>query len=147
VATAAELPAIGNEGDAYVVASTGDLYVWDGDEWINTGPVVGPVGPQGETGPAGPQGPAGPVGPAGPSVSVAYRAAPFSLEAEDAELFTVQCAAGEKAMSGGFTYTSDALVLSSDTAPTGAGDGWQLFLVNLSETLAVSGTLHVVCLS
>ena len=147
VATAADLPAGAAEGDAYIVTATGHLHVWDGAAWIDTGLVRGPAGPQGDTGLAGQQGPPGPVGPAGPSVSVAVSTAPFSLAAGAADLFTVPCAAGEKAVSGGFTYVSDALVLSSDTVPTADGAGWQLFLINFDETLAVSGTVQVVCLA
>lgn len=70
----------GQLGDAYLVL--GDLYVWDNldFEWINLGPLVGPVGPSGQPGNAGPEGPtgatgatgdpggpAGPIGPAGPT--------------------------------------------------------------------------------
>lgn len=46
-------------GDAYIVA--GDLYVWNGAEFVDVGPI------QGDTGPAGPQGVAGPAGPTGPA--------------------------------------------------------------------------------
>jgi hypothetical protein len=59
-------------GDLYVVAdpvpagtpagiAAGDGVVWNGDEWVSTGPIRGPAG---ETGPEGPEGPQGP----GPSV-------------------------------------------------------------------------------
>jgi hypothetical protein len=45
--------AIGNVGDAYVIAD--ELYIWDDEniEWDNVGPFVGP---QGITGPTGPRG-------------------------------------------------------------------------------------------
>ena len=46
-------------GDAYLV--DGDLYIWNGSEFIDAGPI------QGDTGPAGPQGVAGPTGPTGPA--------------------------------------------------------------------------------
>ena len=64
-----ELPLSGSIGDAYLIA--GDLYVWDGNSWINVGTIQGPTGPQGdqgfigETGPTGPQGDTGPQGPQG----------------------------------------------------------------------------------
>ncbi|MBA3243639.1 MAG: hypothetical protein H0T61_00480 [Actinobacteria bacterium] len=117
---------------------------------------TGPAGPKGDAGPGGPAGAegskgdtgdTGPQGPAGPSMSVVVRTAPFSLVADDAELFTVQCEAGEKAISGGFTYLSNALVLASDTVPTENGEGWELFLVNLSDTIDASGTVQAVCLA
>jgi hypothetical protein len=58
----------GNEvGDGYLDQSNGDLWVWDGTQWINVGPVRGPAGPTGAAGPTGPQGPAGPQGDPGPT--------------------------------------------------------------------------------
>jgi Collagen triple helix repeat (20 copies) len=147
-----ELPDSAEVGDAYLIA--GDLHVWDGSAWADAGPVRGPEGPKGDkgdtgnTGPQGPKGPAGPSGPASTAASlVSVRTAPFSLEAGGDGVFTVTCAAGEKALSGGFTYLSDALVISSDSVPTDAGTGWELYLVNLSDDEAVSGTLRAVCLA
>jgi hypothetical protein len=71
VATVGDLPATGNSlNDAYIVSSTGNLYVWNGSIWVNAGPIVGPTGPQGNLGPTGPQGITGPqstvLGPTGP---------------------------------------------------------------------------------
>ena len=85
VASPAVLPSTGNyPGDAWIAASNGHLYVWNGGTWIDagtfqgpqgpagpTGPTgatgaTGPQGPQGETGPTGPQGPMGATGPQGP---------------------------------------------------------------------------------
>jgi hypothetical protein len=55
----------GNIGDAYLI--TGDLWVWSGVQWINTGNIQGPLGPTGSTGAAsqvtGPTGSTGPTGP------------------------------------------------------------------------------------
>jgi hypothetical protein len=60
-----ELPLGSDPGDAYAI--DGDLYVWNGAEWVNTGPIQGPPGEQGEPGPPGPEGPASTVpGPPGP---------------------------------------------------------------------------------
>lgn len=79
-ATYAELIAAyptGSTGDAYLIA--GDLWVWSGTQWLNTGNILGPTGPTGPTGAAsqvtGPTGPTGPVstepstvtGPTGPT--------------------------------------------------------------------------------
>jgi hypothetical protein len=75
VDTAGDLPPTGNtDGDAWIVADTGHMWVWDGDSWVDAGAIVGPpgppgpqgvTGPQGLTGAQGPPGPAGPIGPTG----------------------------------------------------------------------------------
>lgn len=66
----------GSIGDAYLIG--GDLWVWSGTQWLNTGNILGPTGPTGPvstqpslvTGPTGPTGPqstvTGPTGPTGP---------------------------------------------------------------------------------
>lgn len=62
-----------NSGDMWIVGDTvppgappdaepGDGIVWTGSEWVNVGPIRGPVGPQGIQGPAGVDGPQGPAG-------------------------------------------------------------------------------------
>ena len=58
VAAPADLPMPygGNIGDAYIVDSNGDLYVWNGTTWINVGQIVGPTGATGYTGATGPTG-------------------------------------------------------------------------------------------
>ena len=72
VPSVSALPPTGNaNGDAYTVTSTGDLYIWDGTQWVNNGHIQGPQGipgeqgPQGSTGPQGPQGQTGAQGPQG----------------------------------------------------------------------------------
>ena len=75
---------------------------------------------------------------------VSTKTAAFSLNADGEGAFTVPCGAGEKALSGGFE--TNASVLSFDTRPTGDGSGWQIYLVNLSETTGASGTVYAVCL-
>lgn len=44
------------EGDAYAVgtAESNVIYVWDGNAWVNLGPLSGPEGQKGDIGPAGP---------------------------------------------------------------------------------------------
>lgn len=67
-ATPAELPDTGEPGDAYVVAATGNLWVWDAaaSAYADTGAQVkGPKGDQGEQGIQGPKGEAGEQGPKG----------------------------------------------------------------------------------
>ena len=46
-------------GDFYVVSSTGDGYVWDGTNWVNTGQIQGPAGFTGSQGIIGFTGSAG----------------------------------------------------------------------------------------
>jgi hypothetical protein len=77
---------------------------------------------------------------------VSVKTASFSLAASAGSMFSAPCASGEKALSGGFGYDSSALVLSSDSLPTGDGSGWQMYLFNVSSTSAVSGTVYAVCL-
>jgi len=50
VATVGDLPASATVNDAYVVDSTGGLYVWDGSAWNALGLVQGPTGPTGSVG-------------------------------------------------------------------------------------------------
>jgi hypothetical protein len=76
VATVGNLPASGNQNDAYIVQADGDLYVWDvvTDDWDNVGDIVGPqgdTGPAGATGPTGATGATGPTGPAGAASATA----------------------------------------------------------------------------
>lgn len=40
-------PYTGNVGDGYIIG--GDLYVWDGDTWVNCGQIQGPPGADGDT--------------------------------------------------------------------------------------------------
>lgn len=57
VPTVGDLPSTGNtQGDIYIVAATGDGYVWNGTSWQNTGPIQGPKGDKGDTGDTGPAG-------------------------------------------------------------------------------------------
>lgn len=72
VANCAALPTTGNtNGDLWILDSddascsysanseAGDGFVWDGNTWLNIGPIRGPQGIQGATGPQGDQGAAG----------------------------------------------------------------------------------------
>jgi hypothetical protein len=69
VADFASLPTGPTADDAYLTLDTGDVYFWDGAEWDDLGPILGPTGPTGATGPTGPTGAAsnvtGPTGPEG----------------------------------------------------------------------------------
>lgn len=66
----ADLPAVGQPGDAYLI--DGDMYVWSETSaaWANVGSIQGPQGPQGakgDTGERGPQGDQGEQGIQGPT--------------------------------------------------------------------------------
>lgn len=51
VGSVSELPASGSPGDAYLIGV--NIHIWDGDGWLDGGPIQGPqgeIGPQGEVG-------------------------------------------------------------------------------------------------
>jgi hypothetical protein len=66
-----------------------------------------------------------------------------SGQAGDAQDVTANCGVGQKAVSGGFD--SNGSVFNLDTRPTGADDGWTIFLVN-SDNTPRSGTVYATCL-
>jgi hypothetical protein len=72
VAAQANLPASGNtNGDGWITANDGHLWVWSATAFVDVGlvrgpqGVAGPAGPTGATGPTGPQGTTGPTGATG----------------------------------------------------------------------------------
>ena len=84
----------------------------------------------------------------GPSTSaaplVSSTATPFALAPSEEKEFIVQCPAGRKAVSGG--YTTANLVLGLDTRPSADGAGWAVYLVNLSDSQPAAGAVQAVCL-
>ena len=70
--------------------------------------------------------------------------APFALIPGEEKDFSAQCPAGAKAVSGGFT--SPNAVISADSRPSGDGNGWTLYLINLSASGSASGSVQVLCL-
>ena len=56
----ADLPLSAGKNDAYLI--DGEMWVFDGTNWNNTGKIQGPQGPQGPVGPQGPKGDPGPQG-------------------------------------------------------------------------------------
>ena len=50
VATVANLPNPSTQGYAYLVTATGDLHIYSGTAWINSGPIKGPKGDEGDPG-------------------------------------------------------------------------------------------------
>jgi hypothetical protein len=105
VETEEDLPESGNQNDAYIVQSNGDLYVWDLTQWDNVGQIVGPQGPTGPTGAAstvtGPTGPTGDTGATGPTGAASTVTGPTG-------------AAGETGPTGA----------AGETGPTGAAALW-----------------------
>jgi hypothetical protein len=155
VATAAELPATGNDGDAYIALDTGHLHVWDGDEWIDTGLVQGPAGPQGETGPQGvpgPEGPAGPTGPAGADGADGGLAgyeivtgSPVAVGGLEVATAAANCPAEKLAIGGGVSVTDPALAgLMVESRPLALGGGWSVSVYNDTED-PTSITPYAVC--
>ena len=104
----------------------------------------GPAGQKGDTGATGARGPAGPAGTAAVSVHTAPVSLAIGGAAGEKGLFTVNCGAGQKAISGG--YDADGTVLALMTHPTAADDGWQIYLDNADDSAAHTGTVYVVCL-
>ena len=50
VPTVANLPTPSTQGHAYLVTATGDLHIYSGTAWINSGPIQGPKGDEGDPG-------------------------------------------------------------------------------------------------
>lgn len=75
VATEQDLPTDGTSdgstllvaGEAYIVQSSGNLFVWNGSEFTDVGKITGETGPIGYTGSQGDQGPIGYTGSSGGS--------------------------------------------------------------------------------
>ena len=69
VATEADLENVEGEiaGDGYIVEESGELYVFNGENFVNVGQIRGPQGPAGEKGEKGDQGEVGPQGEQGPA--------------------------------------------------------------------------------
>jgi hypothetical protein len=73
---------------------------------------------------------------------VAVKTSGVNIAAEQGQDTTVACDAGQKAVGGG--YSSEGPVIAMDSAPTGDGAGWHVYLLNLSSSGA-SGSAYVVC--
>ena len=109
----------------------------------------GPVGPRGEEGPPGPAGPQGPPGPAGdrgvfgasfytrtsPSTTVGY----FSTNWAQ-----VDCAPGDRAVSGGAQLTQNAALGNIITTLATDNDTWGARVKNVSLLPGPVVTFHVV---
>jgi hypothetical protein len=70
----------------------------------------------------------------------------YSLNPTAEQNVTAACPAGSKAMGGGFSNPSSALVLSAGSSPTADGAGWVEDLVNISPSTAGAGQVFVTCI-
>jgi hypothetical protein len=142
VATAADLPATAEPGDAYVALDTGHLHVWDGDSFVDTGLVQGPKGDKGDKGDTGEQGPVGPKGdqglqgPAGADGGlVGYQVVTGPSVAITPDDFDVSAAAscptGKVAIGGGASVGSVSFSLDiAQSYPAADGSGWNVTVHN-----------------
>ncbi len=90
--------------------------------------------------------PAGPR-PASTAASlVTTKSVPFSVAQGSEQIVTATCDAGSKAVGGGFNNPTNALVLSAGSSATADGAGWTEDLVNVSSSIAGSGTVVAMCL-
>ncbi len=77
---------------------------------------------------------------------VVNKSAAYSLNPQGEQLVTASCDAGTKAVGGGFSDSTSALVLSAGSSPTADGSGWTEDLINLSSSTAGGGTIIVACI-
>jgi hypothetical protein len=152
VATEDDLPTDADLGDAYIVTDTGDLWIWDGGDWVDTGPVRGPEGPEGPQGPAGPQGPQGPAGPQGAAGGLSgyevVAGEPVPISAEDFDVEAVaMCPPGKVVLGGGATVDDPSVLIGLVSSfPVDDGDalGWDVVVRN-DDGLENGVTAYAVC--
>ena len=72
--------------------------------------------------------------------------APFTLNPGAEANVTATCAAGSKAVGGGFSNPTSALVIEAGSSPTADGTGWVEDLINLSDSTTGTGTAVVACI-
>ena len=83
-------------------------------------------------------------GPASSAAALtAVRTAPISVGPENGARASVSCAAGEKAVGGGFAMDSGVPIVLSST-PTSDGSSWTVTVLNLDDA-AASGSVQAVC--
>jgi len=84
--------------------------------------------------------------PAAATGLISTQSGSFSLAAGAEQTVTVPCGAGGKALGGGFSNPTTALVVSAGSTPTSDGSGWSEDLINLDKSTAASGTVVATCL-
>lgn len=86
-------------------------------------------------------------GPASTAASlVSTKSVPFTLGPGGNQVISATCDAGAKAVGGGFSNPTAALVLSAGGFPTADGAGWTEDLVNVSSSTTGAGTVVVMCM-
>jgi hypothetical protein len=72
----------------------------------------------------------------------------WSLNASQANDFSVACDSGQKAIAGGYdnANTSGGVAIAGDTRPSSDGGSWGVLLVNLSDSATAAGNVYAVCL-
>jgi hypothetical protein len=76
---------------------------------------------------------------------VSTQTASFSLNPGAEQAVTASCGSGAKALGGGFSNPTTALVITAGSTPTSDGSGWTEDLINLSTSTAASGTVVATC--
>jgi hypothetical protein len=138
VATVGDLPSSDNlVNDAYIVNADGDLYIWSGSSWVNSGRILGPTGPTGAasnvTGPTGPTGPTGAAstvtgptgprgltGPTGPTGAASTVTGPTGATGPTGSASTVTGPTGPTGSTGPTGPTGAASTVAGPTGPTGS---------------------------
>jgi hypothetical protein len=130
VAMWADLPPIGELGDAYIIRSNGHLAVWDGTQWVDSGPVQGPPGRL--------------------SGYQMVEGAPVPIYGSDRVVSaTATCPAGKLATGGGASLLNDGLgggIRLAQSYPIHVGNsyGWRVTVANnWNETTTLKP--YVVC--
>ena len=77
---------------------------------------------------------------------VTVKSAPFTVNQQSEQNVTAACDAGQKAIAGGFSNPSNALVSEAGSSPTADGTGWVEDLINLSTSTAGSGAVVATCI-
>jgi len=84
--------------------------------------------------------------PAAATGLISTQTASFSLAPGAEQAVTASCGGGGKALGGGFSNPTTALVVSAGSTPTSDGGGWSEDLINLDPSTAASGTVVATCL-
>ncbi|MGZ4412115.1 MAG: hypothetical protein ACXVY8_08265 [Gaiellaceae bacterium] len=76
---------------------------------------------------------------------VSIASAPWSLQPNQGNDFSATCAAGAKAIGGGYDNASGT-AFNLDTRPSPDGASWRIFLADGSTTDAANGNVYAICL-